>query len=77
MLVDGARRGLAATRDALATFARTTIPSIRRFADAARVQRSATEGDDLTSDEGSGPLEDEQRDLLARFEELVRRSKGQ
>lgn len=75
MLTDAARRGLAATREALATFARAAVPSIRRFADAARREATPREDAPSASGESLDPLEDERRELLARFEELERRSK--
>jgi hypothetical protein len=77
ILTDGARRGLAATRDALASFARSAVPSLRRFADAARdLGTSSEDKKDVDDDDTStDPLEDDRRDLIARFEELERRSK--
>jgi hypothetical protein len=75
MLTEGARRHLAATRDALATFARAAVPSIRKLADAAREQLGSSEEERPVADETADPLEDERRELIARFEELERRSK--
>ncbi|MDB4946982.1 MAG: hypothetical protein JWP97_6516 [Labilithrix sp.] len=75
MLTDGARRHLAATRDVLATFARAAVPSIRKLADAAREQLGSAEDAKPAADEIADPLEDERRDLMARFEDLERRSK--
>lgn len=77
ILTDGTRRKLAATRDALATLARGAVPSLRRFADATREQLASSEESPPVPDDAADPLEDERRDLIARFEELERRSKGE
>jgi hypothetical protein len=76
ILSDGVRGKLAAARDALATVASAAVPSIRRLADAAREQLGSSEASPPVRDDPSeDPLEDERRDLIARFEELERRSK--
>jgi hypothetical protein len=76
VLPDAARRKLAAARDTLASFAGASVPSIRRFSAGARDQRGA-EGSRSVDDETADPLEDERRELIARFEELERRSKNE
>lgn len=77
ILTDGARRKLAATRDALATLARGAVPSLRRFTDAAREQLVSSQESRAVADDAPDPLEDERRELIARFEELERRSKNE
>jgi hypothetical protein len=74
ILTESARRKLAATRNALATLARGAVPSLRRVADAARQQFASSEERPAVPEDTSDPIEDERRELIARFEELERRS---
>ena len=68
ILTDGARRKLAETGKALATAAR-----------AMRDHLVGTEADDAPPEpeDASDPLEDDRRELLARFEELEKRAKDE
>jgi hypothetical protein len=75
ILTDAARRKLAATGRAIATVAYTVAPSIRRAAEVAldHLRNVAKEEDEPESLDD--PLDEERRELLARFEELEQREK--
>ncbi len=64
-----------ALRETLANVAGAAVPRIRRLTGAARDQTTASEADRSSEEDASDPLEDERRELIARFEELERRSK--
>jgi len=76
ILTDGARRKLAATGTALAAVADAVAPSVRRFAEAAirRLGGDAADEEAVKHDETTDVLDEERRELLARFEELERRA---
>lgn len=73
ILTDGARRKLATAGKLLATAARAVAPSLQRVAQAAR-DRFASTGRSNPEEPAADPLDEERRALIARFEELERRS---
>lgn len=76
VLADASRRKLAVVRETLANVASAAMPSIRRLTTAARDQLEVLDKSP-DADPKEGPLEDDGRDLLARFEESKRRTKGE
>jgi hypothetical protein len=75
ILTDGARRKLAATGKAIVTIAHAVAPSIRRAAEAAREQLRTPASQEEPVESADDPLDEERRELLARFAELERREK--
>jgi hypothetical protein len=75
VLTDGARRTLAAAGKALATMAGAVAPSLGRVARAARDHLAGAVGEEDAEGSAADPLDEERRELLARFAELERREK--
>ena len=76
LLTDGARRKLTAAGAVFAAATRAATPSLKRFAEAARQYLGESVAEKETpKDDAPDPLDEERRDLLARFEELERRDK--
>jgi hypothetical protein len=75
VLTAGARRKLAATGKAIVTMARAVAPSIRRAAEVARDHLKTSAREEAPESVADDPLDEERRELLARFEELERREK--
>jgi hypothetical protein len=74
ILTEGARRKLAATGKALTRVARAVVPSLKRFSDTMRDHLAPSQERELAEENAGELLDDERRELLARFEELERRT---
>jgi hypothetical protein len=76
ILSDGARQKIAATGDLLKNVATSFGSSLSRFASAARSHIDDDDADEHRDEHADvDPLADDERDLLARFEELERKAK--
>jgi hypothetical protein len=74
ILTEGARRKLAATGKVLTSAARAVVPSLKRFSDAVCDQLTPSQKAELAEEDAGDLLDDERRELLARFEELERKA---
>jgi hypothetical protein len=55
--------------------ARAVAPSLKRVVEVARDHLATSAGEPESEEKSGDPIDEEQRELLARFEELERREK--